>query len=378
MKLLSKSNFLYKYKESPADSQNFTQFFNSAIVVDQKGNEKMLRNYKKDNIDKESIEQLFHEIRNRKEYLTRFYNTSLLVDENNLHFYDKEPMNKANLNNNEDVQYKNLIRNLHYLDILQKTKSGFENTPSYLQIINDLFKKNKIDYKLLTPSALFYIKNGRLGSVFSSFYFRASILNPYLIYSLNENVLKGTKIFTPTLGWSSYLFGFFESKLTQEYVGTDVIKSVCEKTKVLGEQYLKKSEIYCKPSEDLLKDEKFIQKYKNYFDVVFFSPPYYKLELYDGDKQSTNRYPDYNTWLNEYWENTIKLCRKVLQNNGKLCYILSGYGSHENNTYLDLVNDMNTITEMYFQKKEVLKMDNKNVNSTKHRFTGEKIMIYVK
>ncbi len=378
MKLLSKSNFLYKYKESPADSQNFTQFFNSAIVVDQKGNEKMLRNYKNDNIDKESIEQLFHEIRNRKEYLTRFYNTSLLVDENNLHFYDKEPMNKANLNNNEDVQYKNLIRNLHYLDILQKTKSGFENTPSYLQIINDLFKKNKIDYKLLTPSALFYIKNGRLGSVFSSFYFRASILNPYLIYSLNENVLKGTKIFTPTLGWSSYLFGFFESKLTQEYVGTDVIKSVCEKTKVLGEQYLKKSEIYCKPSEDLLKDEKFIQKYKNYFDVVFFSPPYYKLELYDGDKQSTNRYPDYNTWLNEYWENTIKLCRKVLQNNGKLCYILSGYGSHENNTYLDLVNDMNTITEMYFQKKEVLKMDNKNVNSTKHRFTGEKIMIYVK
>ena len=85
----------------------------------------MLRNYKKDNIDKESIEQLFHEIRNRKEYLTRFYNTSLLVDENNLHFYEKEPMNKANLNNNEDVQYKNLIRNLHYLDILQKTKSGF-------------------------------------------------------------------------------------------------------------------------------------------------------------------------------------------------------------------------------------------------------------
>ena len=139
MKLLSKSNFLYKYKDSPADSQNFTQFFNSAIVVDQKGNEKMLRNYKKDNIDKESIEQLFHEIQNRREYLTRFYNTSLLVDENNLHFYEKEPMNKADLNNNEDVQYKNLIRNLHYLDILQKTKSGFENTPSYLQIFNDLF-----------------------------------------------------------------------------------------------------------------------------------------------------------------------------------------------------------------------------------------------
>lgn len=378
MKLLSKSNFLYKYKNSPADSLDFNEFLNSAIVVDQKKNEKLLKNYKKDNIDIDSLKILFEEIKNRNEYLTRFYNTSLLVNEDNLHFSGKTPMNKADLNNNEEVQYKNLIRNLHYLDILQKTKSGFENTPSYLQIINDLYKKNRIDYKLLTPSALFYIKNGRLGSVFSSFYFRASILNPYLIYSLNEKVLKGTKIFTPTLGWSSYLFGFFESNLTEEYVGTDVIKNVCDKTKVLGEQYSKKTTIYCKPSEDLLKDDTFLSKYKNYFDVVFFSPPYYKLELYDGDKQSTNRYSDYQDWLTGYWENTIKLCHKVLQNNGKLCYILSGYGSHENNTYLDLVKDMNVITEMYFQKKEVLKMENKNVHSTKHRFTGEKIMIYVK
>ena len=94
---------------------------------------------------------------------------------------------------------------------MQETKSGFENTPSYLKIIINLYTKNVIDYKLLTPSSIFYMKNGRLGSVFSSYYFRASILNPYLIFSLQESVLKGTKIFTPTLGWSSYLFAFLQS-----------------------------------------------------------------------------------------------------------------------------------------------------------------------
>ena len=74
------------------------------------------------------------------------------------------------------------------------------------------------------------MKNGRLGSVFSSYYFRASIMNPYLVYSLNHKLLNGTKIFTPTLGWSSYCYGFLECPMVKEYVGTDVIKSVCDKT----------------------------------------------------------------------------------------------------------------------------------------------------
>ena len=217
-----------------------------------------------------------------------------------------------------------------------------------------------------------------MGSVFSSFYFRASILNPYLIYSLNEQLLKGTKIFTPTLGWSSYAKGFLESTQVIEYVGTDVIPQVCKKTEQLLKTYNVKSKICCKPSEDLFKSKSFLKQYKNHFDVVFFSPPYYKLELYNSDNQSTSRYKDYDDWLKKYWETTIKLCLHVLEQNGKLCYILSGYGSQNTTKKYDLIEDMNTITKKYFELDEIRPMQNKNVHSTKHRETGEQIILFHK
>ena len=83
-----------------------------------------------------------------------------------------------------------MIRNIHYEDILKNTYSGIENNPTFMKVLYDLYINRIIDYKILTPSAIHYIMDGRIGSVFSSFYFRASIMNPYLVYSLNKSLLK--------------------------------------------------------------------------------------------------------------------------------------------------------------------------------------------
>jgi hypothetical protein len=250
-------------------------------------------------------------------------------------------MPRIRLDNNSLVNYKNIIRNIHFRNILQKTKSGFEeDVPSFLNVLLDLYLREIIDYKILTPSAIHYIREGRIGSVFSSFYFRASIMNPYLVFSLNHRVLKGTRIFTPTLGWSSYAYGFLEcshfasnthENCVKEYVGTDVIQSVCKKTAELCQLYAPhvKSEIYCEPSEDLLLHRRFMQKYRKHFDTVFFSPPYYELELYPGKNQSTMRYHTYESWLDGYWRSTMKLCYHVLEKGGKMCYILFIWGRKE-------------------------------------------------
>ena len=59
-----------------------------------------------------------------------------------------------------------------------------------------------------------------------------------------------------------------------------------------------------------------------------------------------------------------------------MCYILSGYGSHSSNTFIDLVKDMNNVTDSEGCKlKTNLNIDNKNVHVTKQRETGENIMI---
>jgi tRNA1(Val) A37 N6-methylase TrmN6 len=123
----------------------------------------------------------------------------------------------------------------------------------------------------------------------------------------------------------------------------------------------------------LAADKSFLSEYKNHFDVVFFSPPYYRLELYPGSKQSTTTYKTYEEWLTGYWEETIRLCKHVLVPGGRLCYILSGYGTDGE---YDLLNDMNNITQKYFKLKSKQTMYNKNVNSTEHRETSEQIMIW--
>jgi hypothetical protein len=331
---------------------------------------------KKNGIKTADVRQIYYHIVNRDEYLTRFFYTSLFSE--SIGIRGEIPMKEDKMNNNALVKYKNIIRNVHFKDILQKTKSGFQ-IPTYLDVLYDLYTKEIIDYKILTPSALKYIQDGRIGSVFSSFYFRASIMNPYLVYSLNMSVLKGTKIFTPTLGWSSYAYGFLECPMVKEYVGVDVIPDVCKKTGAfLGEHYPKaKHNIICSPSEDLFNDARFMRKYREHFDVVFFSPPYYELELYPGKNQSTTKYKTYEEWLYGYWYKTIQLCYYLLENNGTLCYILSSGGGQSQRNILE---DMNNMTRSLFKEQKVLQMYNKNVHVTagSHRETNEKIMIYKK
>jgi hypothetical protein len=344
--------------------------------------QRKLNEYTKEKqISNDTIKTLCDNINNRDEYLTRFYDLSLKINPDKLVIRDADilPMKSRKMNNNQSIIFKNVIRNIHMFDILQYTKSGIDNVPTFFDMLYDLYLHNIIDYKLLTPSATHYIKKGRIGSVFSSYYFRASIMNPYLVYSLNESIFKSKRIFSPTLGWSSYCYGFLESSHVIEYVGTDVIPSVCKKTEGFSDIYNDKTvDIYCTPSEDLLKNTTFMKKYKGHFDLVFFSPPYYELELYKSNNQSTDRYKTYEEWLTGYWEQTMKLCNHVLGKTGKMCYILSGYGSKATSKYKDLLTDMNNIAKQYFHLSSEQPMYNKNVHVTTHRETGEQIVIFTK
>lgn len=368
---INESQFLNMFKD---DHKTFIEFIDTAFV---KTNRRLisLREYMiTKNIDDMNLHHLFLHVDFKNIYLKNFYKTSLCVNHD---ISIKDAPMVGNFNNNKLVKYKNIIRNMHINEILKETCSGFNNNPSYLVTLENLYNRNIIDYKLLTPSAMHYISKNKIGGVFSSFYFRASIMNPYLVYSLNESLLKGTKIFTPTLGWSSYCYGFLECPNVVEYVGTDVIESVCDKTQYFADMMYpnKSTDIFTCPSEKLLSNIGFRSQYLNHFDVVFFSPPYYKLEMYSGMDQSTEIYASYEQWLSKYWEPTIQLCYEVLQAKGRLCYILSGYGK---NLEYDLVTDMNNIALKYFTMKMMIPMQNKNVHVTNHRETGEKIVIFEK
>jgi len=367
------SQFLHLFENNKG--LTFQQFLKEANVRSVQRLIPLKQYMEQRNIAEADVRILYDNIVNRNKYLERFYNTSLAFSSLKI---SEKPMTKSHLDNNILVKYKNVIRQLHMRNILQRTKSGLDNVPSFFDVLFDLYKKNIIDYKILTPSAIHYIREGRIGSVFSSFYFRASIMNPYLVYSLNYAVLKGERIFTPTLGWSSYAYGFAECPFVKEYVGVDVIEDVCNKTLDFMKHYPNiMTRIYCTPSESLSTNRNFMQTYREHFDTVFFSPPYYELELYPGKQQSTTLYNTYEEWLDGYWFGTLKVCHHVLKKGGSLCYILSEGGGKDQ---IHILKDMNAITKTLFQYKYTLPMYNKNVfvTSGSHRDTSEKIVVFVK
>ena len=84
-------------------------------------------------------------------------------------------------------------------------------------------------------------------------------------------------------------------------------------------------DLYLCPSEELDTKHNFVKKYKNAVDAVLLSPPYFDLEIYPSDGQSFNNFPDYQTWLKEYWEETVKLAVEVMKPNAKFGFVISNY-----------------------------------------------------
>ena len=333
---------------------------------------------------------------NRESYLRRFYKNNLeLPFDLNEKGYPKNKKQLPNIFNFDNIEpqitntlyplYKTISRNLYYKQILEETGTIQGNVTSFLSVLKNFLNKHIIDYKLLSPSILKLIGKGKIGSVLSGIYFRASILNPFLAYSTLQiygNLPKDYKnatVLTPTLGWSTYMEGIMSDERIGNYIGIDVIPDVCNKTKEVAKMFYpnKKINIFCTPSEDVYQNKNIIAKIKNTVDFIFFSPPYFTLELYKGGNQSTNRYSTYDEWLDGYWLPTMKLCYESLKKNRRMCYIISGYksGKKSFNLEKDMVHISKKVGFHLIKKHYLIKA---NVGFTTHRQYKETLFIFDK
>ena len=139
-------DFLNIFK-SPSLNETFEVFYNKALVKSGIKLTKLVDYVNAKNLDINDIKILHTLITKRNEYLTRFYNMSLRYTDFDIHNV-LNPMKINELDNNKQPLCKNVIRSMHMLDILQNTKSGIENIPTYMDVLNDLYLKNIIDYKI--------------------------------------------------------------------------------------------------------------------------------------------------------------------------------------------------------------------------------------
>jgi hypothetical protein len=186
---------------------------------------------------------------------------------------------------------------------------------------------------------------------------RASIFNPATYKGILDSVFTGETLFAPVMGWNAYQLGFYGSKF-KNFIATDVIPDVVDNGKLLHEQYKqyqdksvfvleeKTTDLYLCPSEELDNRHGFIARYRDAVDAVLFSPPYFDLEIYPSDNQSFTSYPDYQTWLVQYWEETVKLCVQVMKPRAKLGFVISNY-VNKNKVMTTISQDMRDVVLKY-------------------------------
>lgn len=238
-------------------------------------------------------------------------------------------------------KYGKICKNINFVNFYNTKKLWTTDSEYTFGLMRVMFEDFKLRNSLVGPAFFDHIckYEGDSSQFWLDFMIganRASIFNPATYKGILDEVFTGDTLFAPVMGWNAYQLGFYNSKF-KKFIATDVIKDVVDNGTLLHQEYIKHKEnslfgeetkaieLYLCPSEELDKRHNFSQRYQNSVDAVLLSPPYFDLEIYPSDGQSLTSYPDYQTWLINYWEETVKLCKNVLRTGSKFGFVISNY-----------------------------------------------------
>ena len=348
----------------PNKIPTFEQFKKKATIKRDNGTKRSMSNEKSVTTAHMRALWMFF-FKNGKDTLTNHYKLNLLpkeFDEGKKTDYVKKRAIYASSNRPQ----KNRIKNLFFKELYFQTTTGLKNAPpNYYIVLRDIYRSFAFNYRLVTPYAVdIFRKQKGIMSMLSGVYFRASVYSPvffYWVYNVLIGNKRNVKVLAPTLSWCSSLLASTQNDRISEFVGIDVIPRVCSEARKLLAKSNLSGEIWCAPSESLNGNPKFKKKYMNRFDVALFSPPFFRLELYKGGKQSTSLYKTSDEWLEKYWEKTCAMCKYTLKQNGIFAYTIINYDDEA-----ALVKDMNRIAKKYFKYKGNYVIHTTQVTYSKH------------
>jgi len=284
----------------------------------------------------------------------------------NLEFYFNIP--KADILQDDvfsgktNSKYGKICKNINFVNFYNTKKLWTTDSEYTFGLMKVMFEDFKIRNSLVGPAFFDHIckYEGNSSQFWLDFMIganRASIFNPATYLGILDTVFKGDTVFAPVSGWNAYQLGFYASNF-KHFISTDVIPDVVDNCKLLHEEYIKSKsnsifvedtktvDLYLCPSEKLNEKHNFIEKYKNMVDAVLFSPPYFDLELYPSADQSFDNYPDYNVWLRDYWEETVKLCVSVMKPDAKFGFVISNY-TNKHKEKVNISQDMRDVVSKH-------------------------------
>lgn len=244
---------------------------------------------------------------------------------------------------------KNLIQNLFFIDLYHKTKVTNVTRPelTWYRTMYDIFVNFILPDRALAPTTCKVILEKPHGDTYlyhmmQQYLPKASVLNPYIVARILENACKWSgvgkmKLCSMVLSWGVYAYIASRARFISEYVGIDVMKSVCDKVDATFVPCNDaKCSTLCCQSEMLTQEWK--DSHKNYFDCVIICPPYYDVEVYPEGKQSISEYHTYEEWLERYIKATINNSYEILKVGGVFLAIVNNY-TNLGKRYYPLVDD---------------------------------------
>lgn len=261
-------------------------------------------------------------------------------------------------------KYGRICKNINF-DNFYNTRKLYSNDFEYtLGLMKAMFEDFKIRNSLAAPAFFDHIckiEDNNYHQVWTDFMMgcnRASIFNPATYKGIIEELLPGETLFAPVMGWNAYQLAFYSGKY-KKFIATDVIPSVVDNGRKLHQAWQeykdnsvfeianKEVDLYLCPSEELDARHNFVEKYKDSVDSVLFSPPYFDLEIYPSEDQSFTNYPNYEDWLVNYWEATVKLCHQVLKPGGRFAFVISNY-TNKSKQEVKISQDMRDFAQLHF------------------------------
>ena len=291
----------------------------------------------------------------------------LLDDEPLIKYFEKRLEYKISGNTYKD------IRSVPFLPIDDKAIQHSANNTRVIRNIHldsmlDCAPVHGLNFKVAYKLAL---ENGKVPdfvtvpSVFETVYYKdytafivtaktktgqVSVFSPSIYKTLLQETdkyinVEKQKLLIPSASWSSPVLATVTSDNYSDIHIVDVQCKVLGVTKELF-NYIHsrmlfdppyKLETFCIPSEKM--SSVLPEKY----DKIFFCPPYFDLEVYAGENQSTALYNDYDTWLDKYWRQTVIESDIVLKKDGVFSFVMGALISG-----IPLASDMLKIAEEKF------------------------------
>jgi hypothetical protein len=243
-----------------------------------------------------------------------------LMSENELMlFNNKSPILIPHIKKNQKKYSVIVDFFIEYGRILSRRKDEKKSPYEYWMtksMIKQIVIKALKKYKEINEKTLRY-------SMYKLF-FGASLFKPHVVKKCYE-LFNAKSVLDMSAGWGVHLLGALATQSVKRYLAYEPNSKLFEGYKNMISFFGDDGnyEIVNKPFEDSIINE--------YFDLVFSSPPYFDLEIYDSNdiKQSIYKYPKFNDWLEKWLFPSIERLFTQLKNGGHLCIYLNDYENYD-------------------------------------------------